>query len=278
MPFRDSPVSSRKLSAWLLRSDVVWQPEPGRSPRHPLRLPLTPPRNFRPWGLVIPTPAPTSPPQRRLTLARRPGPSPAPPRWHRLCAPSTLEGTSRHHGPHTVPRVPGTPPGASRHSTGTCDTSQCFLPAPATPVPHGAGRSRRGSWPALGPRLAGTLARPLGAWVFLLQETGRSSSSPSRGRGAGGGDRTREAAGAQCPRGPRDAEWGRGAHAARALAPGESVSIPAFSGTHGDRGQSHSGAPLSRPQHPPGAVGKTGMKPMRSAPSARNEIRTQDQR
>lgn len=126
-------------------------------------------------------------------------------------------------------------------------TSECFLPAPATPVPRGAGRSRRGSWPALGPRLAGTLARPLGAWVLLLQETGRSSSSPSRGRGAGG---------AQCPRGPRDAEWGRGAHAARAPAPGESVSIPAFSGTHGDRGQSHSGALLSRPQHPPRCRGQ----------------------
>lgn len=218
MPFRDSPVSSRKLSAWLLRSDVVWQPEPGRSPRHPLRLPLTPPRNFRPWGLVIPTPAPTSPPQRRLTLASRPGPSPAPPRWHLLCAPPALEGTSCHHGPHTVPRVPGTPPGASRHSTGTCDTSECFLPAPATPVPRGAGRSRRGSWPALGPRLAGTLARPLGAWVFLLQETGRSSSSPSRGRGAGGGT-----AHARRPepsaRGAHGTQSGGGAHTPPELRP-----------------------------------------------------------
>lgn len=148
-------------------------------------------------------------------------------------------------------------------------------------------RHPRPTW--CGPKPAGQLASFGSEARWDAGPPSRSLGSPPAGNGekqlvaltgpwGGRRDRTREAAGAQCPRGPRDAEWGRGAHAARAPAPGESVSIPAFSGTHGDRGQSHSGAPLSHPQHPPGAAGKTGMKPMRSAPSARNEIRTQDQR
>lgn len=212
MPFRDSPVSSRKLSAWLLRSDVVWQPEPGRSPRHPLRLPLTPPRNFRPWGLVIPTPAPTSPPQRRLTLARRPGPSPAPPRWHRLCAPPTLEGTSRTTAPTRYPECPEPRQEQAATPRGPATRANAFSPPPPPPshvaraeAGGAAGqlwvRGSLGRWPALSEpgfsscRKRGEAARrPHGA-VGRAEGTAHArrpepSACGARGTQSGGGAHT----------------------------------------------------------------------------------------
>lgn len=224
MPFRDSPVSSRKLSAWLLCSDVVWQPEPGRSPRHPLRLPLTPPRNFRPWGLVIPTPAPTSPPQRRLTLARRPGPSPAPPRWHLLCAPPTLEGTSRTTAPTRYPECPEPRQEQAATRRGPATRANAFSPPPPPPshvVRAEAGGAAGqlwvlgslGRWPALSEpgfsscRKRGEAARrPHGAVGRAEGPHTRGGRSPvpagPAGRGVGEG-RTRR---------PSSGPWGKRLH------------------------------------------------------------------